>query len=319
MRKILVTGASSFLGKHTIPRLLEDSNYRILNPSSKELNLLDFDTVTKYFQLYRPNIILHMAANCGGIFATKENPAIILHDNLKMVINLFDAVKNINNLQEQVTHFYGIGTISEYPENCKVPFVESDIWNGKPQEAHFPYSESKRVMLLMQETFRKQFKLKGAHLVLTSMYGEYDNFDPRHGKVITSLIRKIITAKSNKDSFVKVIGDGTPTRDFLYVEDGAKIISSIITKNIDSESPINVATGESTSVKELAFLIKDIIGYHGDIIFSGDCNLNGQNNVKISIDLLKSLVEMHSCVKLRDGLEKTIDWFQSLGNSDILL
>jgi len=202
VKKVLVTGASSFLGQHVIPKLnqyatfvrpgaragyLKTPRFEILTPSSKELNLLNVDGVKDYMVTHQPDTILHMAARCGGIGANKDAPAEFMHDNMKMTANLFDGIRYVNewghptqgHSPPEITHFYGLGSVCGYPKFCPVPFKEDDLWNGFPEETNAPYGQAKRSMLLMQQAFRKQFGLKGAHLIPVNMYGECFSKDTR--------------------------------------------------------------------------------------------------------------------------------------------
>jgi GDP-L-fucose synthase len=324
-KTILITGASSFLGKHVIPRLKKEIfmgrlSYNILTPSSKELNLSNLESVVEYFKQYKPNIILHMAAKCGGIGANKDNPALFVHDNLKMIINLFDAIRIANHWQDNstkiiptespVTHFYGLGSVCGYPKHCPVPFKECDLWNGYPEDTNAGYGNAKRMLLIMQQTFRDQFGLKGAHLVPVNMYGECDHFDPRNSHVIPALIRKFSDAVWHNTPSVEVWGDGTATREFLYAGDCAKAICKVLLGEFDITEPVNIGTGKSISIKDLAELVKVLTGYDGEIVFKGDVDMNGQPVRQLDVSRAKQIFGFEAEVLLKDGLLKTIKWVQ---------
>jgi GDP-L-fucose synthase len=331
---ILVTGGSSFLGHHVVPLLkkyarevnplskhiayLKEPRFKLLTPSSKELNLLSYESVLKYLQQHRPNIILHMAALCGGIGANKDNPAIFIHENLKMTINLFEGIRTINtwqnntikqiNCERPITHLYGVGSICEYPEICPVPFKETDLWNGFEEPTNAGYGESKRVMLLMQQCFRDQFGLKGMHFLPVNMYGNYDNFDYRNGHVIPALIRKFLDSKNNNLSEVEIWGDGTPTREFFYAKDCAEAICKAVVEEVDYNDPVNLGTGVDISIKDLAELIAELVNYSGKIVFNGKIDMNGQPIRRLDVSRAQEVLGFKANTSLRDGLIKTIEW-----------
>lgn len=316
MKKILITGASSFLGHHVMP-LIKNYEFEILAPTSKELNLLKRTSVIDYICLNKPEIILHMAALCGGIGANKASPAEFAHDNLKMFSNIFDGIKYLNKWgreyksqeNQYVTHFYGLGTVCAYPKYCPVPFKEEDIWNGYPEETNAPYGNTKRMMLVLQNAFRQQFGLKGAHLICANMFGEYDHFDLKNSHVIPALINKMVQAKQNKENYIEVWGDGTPTREFLYAGDCAKAIVKSVVFGFDCSQPINIGTGNDICIKDLANLIKEVVKFTGEIRFTGEISENGQPKRRLDISKAKEMLDFVAETNLKDGLNKTVDWY----------
>lgn len=333
MKKILVTGASSFLGHHVMPILkiyatnispdnpvkgvVSKPRFEILAPSSKDLNLLDRKAVIEYIVKNKPTTILHLAAKCGGIGANKAAPAEFIHDNLKMTMNLFDAIKEVNGWNNNtsevpvVTHFYGLGSVCGYPKLCPVPFKEDDMWNGKPEETNLPYGESKRLMFLMQQAFRQQFGLKGAHLVPTNLYGEHDHFDLKNSHVMPALINKFTNAKANALDSVEIWGDGTPTREFLYAGDCADAIVRAVCNGVDYSEPINIGTGVDISISDLADMIRDIVDFKGNLLFTGEVSINGQPKRCLDISRAKSVLGFEAKTDLKTGLAKTIKWYQN--------
>lgn len=323
MKKILVTGASSFLGHHVMPLLetqatnvrpnnptrgkVRHPRFKILAPSSRELNLLDRVAVRHYIDQYSPDTILHMAAKCGGIGANKNAPAEFIHDNLKMVCNLFDAIREVNC----VTHFYGLGSVCGYPKHCPVPFKEDDLWNGYPEETNAPYGTAKRTMLVMQQAFRDQFGLKGAHLIPVNLFGEHDHFDLNNSHVIPALINKFITAVVEGKEEVEVWGDGTPTREFLYAGDCAKAIVNAVTTELDYHEPINLGTGSDISIRDLAVLIKEVTGFTGNLKFTGEIAVNGQPKRRLDVSRAKEVLGFEAKTTLKEGLENIVSWYKT--------
>jgi GDP-L-fucose synthase len=334
MKKILVTGASSFLGHHVMP-LLENYNtsfepewltgdrgtrliprFEIFAPSSKELNLLNRDSVIAYIKKHKPDTILHMAALCGGIGANKKRPGDFILHNTKMATNLFDAISEVNfwdnpsMTRQVVTHFYGLGSVCGYPKNCPVPFKEEDLWNGFPEETNAPYGTAKRHMIVMQDAYRLQHGLRGAHLIPVNLYGEYDHFNLDNSHVMPALINKFIAAKQNEDESVEVWGDGTPTREFLYAGDCAEAIVRAVVTGFDYPIPVNIGTGHDISIKDLADLIKEVVGFDGEIRFTGEVSVNGQPKRRLDVSRARDVLGFTAKTDLRTGLEKTVAWYQ---------
>ncbi len=319
-KTILVTGASSFLGHHVMPLLQRSSHmFEILAPTSKELNLLDRGAVINYICSNKPDIILHMAALCGGIGANKAAPAEFAHDNLKMSVNLFDGIRRVNRWGREydkpaekptVTHFYGLGTVCAYPKNCPVPFKEDDMWNGFPEETNAPYGNAKRMMLVLQQSFKQQFGLKGAHLIPVNLYGEWDHFNLESSHVMPALINKFITAKESENDSVEVWGDGTPTREFLYAGDCAIAIVKAIVTGFDHTEPINIGTGEDISIKDLADLIRKVVNFNGKVKFTGEVSVNGQPKRRLDVSRAEDVLGFKAKTDLITGIEKTVAWYK---------
>lgn len=308
MTKLLITGSSSFLGQHVTPLL---TNQELLTPRSSELNLLNSSEVLSYIKENKPDTILHMAALCGGIGANKDRPGDFILENTKMAINLFDAIKETNT----VSYFYGLGSVCMYPKYCPVPFKEEDIWNGYPEETNAPYGIAKRHLLVMQDAFRKQYGLKGAHLVPVNLFGIQDHFDLKNSHVIPALINKFVNAKRNNLKTVEVWGDGSPTREFLFVKDCAKAIVKAVIEKLDYSEPINIGTGKDISIKDLASLIGELVDFDGEIKFTGEVSVNGQPKRKLNVSRMKEVLGMEAETELRDGLKETIDWYIANGNN----
>lgn len=305
---LLITGGNGFLGKHVINHL---KNYTktIYIPTSKELNLLDRQQTIDFINQIKPTTILHMAALCGGILANKNSPADFLHKNIDMGSNIFFAAQQAN-----CTNIYTLGSVCAYPKYCPVPFKEDNLWNGYPEETNAPYGMAKRLLLLMSQTYRAQYGFTGAHLIPVNLYGEYDHFDDlTNSHVIPALINKFETAKNNNLPHVMCWGTGEITREFLYADDAAEAITRALLNNLDSDLPINLGTGENISIKNLALLIQELIGYKGEVIFSGEVS-NGQPERRLDVNRAKELLNWKAKTNLRKGLEQSITWFRSREN-----
>jgi GDP-L-fucose synthase len=303
MKKILVTGGNGFLGKHLKEKFKKAKAVNIIYPTSKEVDLLRQDAVMDLFKRERPDSVLHMAAICGGIGANKESPADFVHLNSKMTCNIFDAV-----LEYGTESLYTLGSVCSYAKHCPVPFKEEDLWNGYPEETNAPYGIAKRLQLVMQQSFMKQYGLKGAHLIPVNMYGTHDHFDLEKSHVIPALIRKFAEAKANGDSNVTCWGTGSATREFLYAGDAAEAISYAVLSNFSNPEPINLGVGHDISIKDLATKISDIIGYEGETIWD-TTKPDGQPKRMLDVSRAEELLGFKASTSFDDGLRKTIEWY----------
>jgi GDP-L-fucose synthase len=307
MNRLLITGGNGFLGKEVVKRAKYINSFNagvILSPSSTELDLTNESSVMTYFDKYRPSKILHMAAACGGLGLNKKQPADLTHLNLKMVVNLFDAVHKYN-----VEYVYGIGTVCSYPMYCPVPFKEDDIWNGMPEITNSGYGLSKRMLLILQSEYRKQYGLKGAHLIPINLMGPGDSFDDTKSHVIPALIKKFVDAVDNNKPQVFCYGTGTATREFLAAEDCAEAIVKAISVELDYEGPINLGTGKSILIKDIAELIGELTGYKGKIVFTGEVG-DGQPLRQLDVSRAKAVLGWEAKIDLREGLKRTIKWYK---------
>jgi len=300
--KVLITGAHGFLGRHVVHKFIEQ-DLNILTPRSSELNLLDVSQVLSYIKKHRPNVILHMAAICGGILANKNSPADFIHLNTKMTSNIFDAVQKYNT-----EYVYTLGSVCSYPKHCSIPFKEDDIWNGYPEETNAPYGIAKRLQMSMQQAYRAQYNTKGAHLIPVNMFGESDHFDLINSHVIPALIRKFSHAVDNDMPVVECWGTGEATREFLYAGDCADALVKAVISKLDTELPINLGTGESISIHDLAHMIGRLSGFAGEIKFTGEVS-DGQPKRQLDVSRAKEILGFEAKTNLMVGLVKTICWY----------
>lgn len=299
VNKLLITGGHGFLGKHLLKKL----NFDYLAPNSKELDVLNAIQLDHYISEHKPNIILHMAAKCGGILANKNSPADFLRDNTQMALNIYEAAR-LHNIQ----YVYSLGSVCAYPKHCPVPFNEDNIWNGAAEETNFPYGQAKRTLMMLGQTYRQQYGIGGAHFIPVNMYGEHDNFDLTNSHVIPALIRKFHEAKRNNTN-VECWGTGTATREFLYAGDTTQVLAKAILANFDHSEPINLGTGTDISIKELASLIAKLTDYQGQIVFDGSVS-DGQPKRLLDVSRAKKLLNWTAQIDLEEGLRKTIRWYQ---------
>jgi GDP-L-fucose synthase len=302
--KILVTGGTGFLGKHVVPKL-QDSQHEVWSPSSKELDVLDFPKFEDKVERYRPDIILHMAAKCAGILGNRMNPADFLRDNTQMGLNVYEAAR-IHN----VSKVYSLGSVCAYPKFCPPPFKEDDIWNGPAEETNFPYGQAKRTLLMLGQTYRQQYNMKGAHLIPVNMYGEHDSFDLTYSHVTPALIRKFEDAVVNNSPTVKCWGTGEATREFLYAGDAADAICKAINNELDTNLPINLGIGKDISIKDLAHLIAELTGFTGEIVFNGEVS-DGQPKRLLEVSRAKEMLSWVAETDFKTGLLRTIKWYRA--------
>ena len=301
-KTVLITGAHGFLGKHVMSRFQRDPNFDVIAPTSVELNLLDIDDIDYYLEEYRPNIIIHLAAMCGGIGANMKSPATFLYNNLMMTTNLIDMACNTENLEK----FVGIGTVCSYPKYTPVPFKEEDLYNGYPEETNAPYGLAKRMQLEMLRACRAEYGTNGIMLIPVNMYGEWDNFDDSSSHVIPAMLKKFHYAKISGDSSVSLWGDGSASREFLYAGDCADAIKLAVLNYNDPE-PINIGTGKEITIKDLAELVADIVGFEGKIEWDTSMP-NGQPRRCLDVSRAKNLLGFEAKAELAPTLKRVYDW-----------
>lgn len=300
-KKIFITGSSGFVGKNLLKYLIKNSNYDIINPSSKSLNLTDQKKIYRFFRDYRPDIVIHLAARQGGIVYNNKYSADIIYENTLMnslIINysrIFDVEK-----------FICLGAGTCYPSKSKLPLKEEYLFDGPPNNSHFGYSYSKRSMINHCLAFYKQYNLKSIILLPCNLYGPNDNFYGDNASVIPSLIRKIYSAKNEQQDKVNVLGNKNNTREFMYIEDFVKIIYHSI--SIDKFQILNVGTGVQTKITKILDIISDLLNYKGEFIWS-DKSLSGQNKRVFALDKFReNFGNDHNMHSIEIGLKKTLEW-----------
>ncbi len=302
-QKILVTGGAGFLGKQVIAQLVASgaSPDLITVPRSKNDDLRSQAICEKVVQ--GQDLIIHLAAHVGGIGLNREKPAELFYDNLMMGVQLIHAAYQAN-----VQKFVCVGTICAYPNFTPVPFKETDLWNGYPEETNAPYGVAKKALLVQLQSYRQQYGFDGIYLLPVNLYGPEDNFDPRSSHVIPALIRKVYEAKKSCDRKISVWGDGTPTREFVYSEDAARgIVMAAAAYN--GAEPVNIGTGSEISIKNLIHLICELMEYDGEIVWETD-KPNGQPRRCLDVDRAKQFFGFTAEVDFRIGLNKTIAWYR---------
>lgn len=306
MSKTLITGCgpNSFLGKAVLKEISNYQQFDILAPSSLELDLMNNYATAKYFYENKINKIVHLAAHCGGILKNINEPFTMCFNNIKMMVNIFEAIK-----MNKIEYLISLGTTCSYPKFGAIPLKENEMWNGPSESSNTPYSESKRMLITMTQAYKKQYGFKALSLVPANLFGPFDHFSLRDSHVVPALIRKFYEAKLNNESNVKLWGSGSATREFLYVENCAQAIVKCLVNEVDSGLPINIGVGQDISIFDLANLIAFLIDYDGEILFTGEVS-DGQPKRMLDVSRAKELIGFEATTSLRDGLIKTIEWYK---------
>ena len=302
-KKILITGAWGFLGRHLTKNLLEKRKVpreNLFLPTSQELDLRKWENCQKAVQ--GQDIVIHLAAKVGGIGLNREKPAELFYDNLIMGVQLMEAAR-----QAGVEKFVAIGTVCAYPKFTPVPFKEKDLWSGYPEETNAPYGLAKKMLLVQSQAYRQQYGFNSIFLLPVNMYGPGDNFDPKSSHVIAALIRKVYEAKKEGRNYIEVWGTGRASREFLYVEDGAEGII-LATEKYDKPEPVNLGSGMEISIKDLTKLICQFMNFKGEIRWDIS-KPDGQPRRCLDISRAKKEFGFEAKTNFEEGLKKTIDWY----------
>ncbi len=301
-KTVMVTGGAGFLGTHVVEELRKQGAENIFIPRSRDFNLVEQADVRRLISKHKPELIIHLAASVGGIGANRDNPGKFFYENLLMGAILMEEAR-LGGCEK----FVVVGTICSYPKFAPIPFKEEDLWSGYPEETNAPYGIAKKAILVQSQSYRQQYGFNSIYLMPVNLYGPRDNFDLESSHVIPGLIRKFIEAKESGQKEVILWGDGSPTREFLYVEDAARGIVAA-TLQYNGNEPVNLGSGEEISIKDLSLLIADLVAYDGEVTW--DTNKpNGQPRRKLDVTRAKELFNFSSEIPFRQGLEKTVDWF----------
>jgi GDP-L-fucose synthase len=285
-----VTGGAGFLGSFVVEKLRQRGCKNVFVPRSKDYDLVEMEAVRRLYREARPDIVIHLAARVGGIGANQANPGKFFYDNLMMGAQLMEVGRQVG-----LRKFVAIGTICAYPKFTPVPFKEEDIWNGYPEETNAPYGLAKKMLLVQSQAYREQYGFNSVVLFPVNLYGPRDNFDLETSHVIPALIRKCLEAQADGKDHIVVWGSGTPTREFLYVEDAAEGIL-LAAEHYAGSEPVNLGSGSEISIKALVDLIVRLTGFRGTVVWDA-ARLDG----------------FRAKWPLEEGLRATIDWYKSRG------
>ena len=303
--KTVVTGGSGFLGSHLV-ELLEADGHDVHIVRSKHTDLTDMQAVAELFEEQRPDRVYHLAAEVGGIGANRDNPGRYWYANLTMGVNILEQAR-IHSTDKLVM----VGTICSYPKFAPIPFREDTLWDGYPEETNAPYGVAKKALLVGAQSYREQYGLNSIMLLPVNLYGPRDNFDLQSSHVIPALIRKMVEAQQRGESSVTLWGDGTPTREFLYVEDCARGLF-MAGRDYNGAEPVNLGTGIEITIKDLAETVAAATGFDGAIIWD-TTKPNGQPRRQLDVTRARERFGFEAEVSFADGMARTVEWFRSQG------
>jgi GDP-L-fucose synthase len=301
--RILVTGGSGFLGMHVLEELRARGAGDIIVPRSARWDLRDRAQVRSLFTEVKPDLVMHLAGRVGGIGANRRNPGTFFHDNMAMGLNVLDEARATG-----VSKVVVVGTVCAYPKFAPVPFREEDLWNGYPEETNAPYGIAKKALLVMAQAYRQQFGSNFVMLFPVNLYGPGDNFSLEDSHVIPAMIRKFVEATDAGRDTVTLWGDGTPTREFLYVSDAARGLVDAA-ERFDGSEPVNLGTGFEIGMGELAARIAAHVGYRGAIEWDAS-KPNGQPRRMLDASRARERFGFVATMGLDAGLSRTVAWFR---------
>ena len=302
-KKICVTGGAGFLGTHLQEELRQRGAEQLFIPTIEEYDLVKGEDIQRMLDDSDPDIIIHLAAHVGGIGANRAHPAEFFYDNLMMGVQLMHQA-----YEAGVEKFVAIGTVCAYPKFTPVPFSEADLWKGYPEETNAPYGLAKKMLLVQSQAYRDQYGFNSIFLLPVNLYGPGDNFDPRSSHVIPALIRKCIEAQESGEDHIVVWGDGSPTREFIYVEDAARAIA-LATARYNKSEPVNVGSGFEISIKDLVEKIARMTGFTGDLVWDTS-KPNGQPRRALDTSRAKQEFGFEARTDFDEGLQATINWYR---------
>lgn len=298
-----MTGGAGFLGQHLVQTLRQRDCTEIIVPRSSRYDLTQEAVVERLYHDARPEVVIHLAAVVGGIGANRANPGRFFYDNLMMGTLLMEHARRAG-----VEKFIALGTICAYPKFTPVPFREEELWNGYPEETNAPYGLAKKMLLVQAQAYRRQYGFNAIYLLPVNLYGPGDNFDLETSHVIPALIRKCVEARKAGAPEIVCWGDGSATREFLYVEDCAEAIA-LATERYDGPEPVNVGAGFEISIKELVGLIAELTGFKGKIVWDTS-KPNGQPRRCLDTSRAWTLFGFRARTDLREGLARTVAWYE---------
>ena len=302
-KKIIVTGGSGFLGSFVVEKLKQRGAADVFVPRSSHYDLRSQDGIARMLQDFKADMVIHLAALAGGIGANRARPAEFFYNNLMMGVPLLHQA-----WEQHVEKFIAVGSVCSYPKFTPIPFKEENLWDGYPEETNAPYGLAKKMLLVQSQSYRQQYGYNSIYLMPVNLFGPRDNFDLETSHVIPALIRKAIEAGERSDAEMPVWGDGSPTREFLYVEDAAEGILTAAEKYNDSE-PVNLGSGFEISIKDLVEMTAKMTGFTGKLVWQTD-KPNGQPRRGLDVNRAKEYFGWSAQVPFEEGMRRTIEWFK---------
>jgi len=302
-KRVVVTGGAGFLGSHVVEKLQEGGCREVFVPRSGEYDLRQKEDAIRLYEDQRPDIVIHLAGVVGGIGANRANPGTFFYDNLMMGVQTMHYAYLYG-----VEKFVAIGTICAYPKFTPVPFREDNLWDGYPEDTNAPYGLAKKMLLVQAQAYREQYGFNAIYLLPVNLYGPRDNFDPASSHVIPALIKKCFDAIDNEEQEIVVWGDGSPTREFLYVEDCAEAIV-LATERYDMPDPVNIGAGMEISIKDLVHLIANLTGFKGRVTWDTS-KPGGQPRRCLDVTRAEREFGFRARTNFDEGLRRTIEWYR---------
>jgi GDP-L-fucose synthase len=302
-KRVMVTGGAGFLGSFVVEALRARGVREVFVPRRRDYDLVDRAACARLVRDLRPEVVFHLAARVGGIGANRDNPGLFLFDNAMMGLQLIEECR-LGGVEKLIV----AGTICAYPKHAPVPFREDDLWNGYPEETNAPYVMAMRLLLVQAQAYREQYGLDTIVLFPVNLYGPRDNFDLRTSHVIPAMIRKCVTARDQGAREVRLWGDGTPTREFLYVEDAAEAFV-LAAERYDGSEPVNVGTGDEIAIRDLAHQIAEATGFDGELVWDAS-QPNGQPRRRLDVTRARERFGFAAKIPFAEGLRRTVAWFR---------
>lgn len=303
-KRILVTGGAGFLGKRVVDKLRAESPSSIFIPRRSEYDLVEQKNVARVYEDARPDIVVHIAAEVGGIGANRANPGRFFYNNLMMSTQLMEYGRRFG-----IEKFVAIGTICAYPKFTPIPFKEENLWDGYPEETNAPYGMAKKMLLVQAQAYRQQYGFNAIYLLPVNLYGPEDNFDPETSHVIPAMIKKCVDAVNKNSSEIVLWGTGTPSREFLYVDDAAQAIA-LATERYNGADPVNIGSGMEITIKDLAQLIAKLTDFKGRLVWD-PAQPDGQPRRALDVSKAETFFGFRARTPFEEGLRRTINWYKS--------
>ncbi len=305
-QRVVVTGGAGFLGRNLQAKLREAGvgQENLLVPTIEHYDLTREPDVERMYADMKPTVVIHLAAEVGGIGANRDNPGRFFYSNMAMGLHLIEHARRVG-----LKKFVQIGTICAYPKFTPVPFREESLWSGYPEETNAPYGIAKKALLVMLQAYRRQYGLNGIYLLPVNLYGPGDNFNPASSHVIPALVRKFCQAKKQGDKQVVVWGTGKASREFLYVEDCAAGIM-LAARDYDGPEPVNLGAGFEITIKDLAEKIRRLSGYEGELVWDTS-KPDGQPRRRLDVTRARELFGFQAAMPFDEGLRRTVDWWRT--------